>query len=148
MAKKRGGSSVVLTGLIIVVSVSLVLGWTWHSFPGYEVDGGAAVVEKAFYEKQSDLMVEVSGEVVRVIDQVKNNPRHQEFQMRLPTGQLLMVVHKHGFKEWIPLAARDRVTVRGKYQWTEMGGIIRDTQRDSSLDRMHGWIRHEGERYD
>lgn len=146
--KKKGGNSVILTGAIIFISVSLVLGWTWHSFPGYKVDGGAAVVEKAFYDKQSDLMVEVTGEVIRVIDQAKNNPKHQEFQMRLPTGQLLLVVHRNDSNEWIPLAANDMVVVRGRYLWSEMGGIIRDTQRDSSMERMHGWVKHKGERYD
>ena len=148
MTKKRGGNSVILTGIIVVVSVSLVLGWTWHSIPGYEVDAGAHVVEKAFYDRKSNLMVEVSGEILRVMDQVRNNPRHQEFQMRLPTGQLLMVVHKNNIGEWMPLQPRDQVRIRGEYLWSEMGGLVRNTEKDSSMDRRHGWIEHEGERYD
>ena len=147
MTRKRGKHSVILTGIIIFTSVSLILGWTWHSLPGYDVEPGIHVVEKAFYAKQSGLMVEVNGQVVRLMERDRYNPRHQEFQIRLPNGQLLQVVHQNGGKEWIPLAARDDVTVRGDYQWSELGGVIRGTQRDNSLERRHGWIEHKGKKY-
>lgn len=93
-------------------------------------------------------MVEVTGKIVRVIEQEKTNPRYQEFQMRLPNGQLLLVLHKNGIKEWIPLQPRRDVTVRGNYQWTELGGIVRDTQKDNSMERRHGWVEYDGKRYD
>jgi hypothetical protein len=147
MPKKKGKSSPVLTVGIVAVAVLIVLGWTWHSVPGYDVEPGAHVVEKAFYAKQSDIMVEVDGEVVRTIRPMEGNEGHQEFQMRLPNGQLILVVHEHRSGEPAPVTERDRVTVRGNYQWTELGGIIRGTHRDSSMQRRHGWIELEGKRY-
>ena len=50
-----------LTVGIVVVAISIVLGWSWHSIPGYRVEPGMHIVEQAFYEQRSDIMVEVSG---------------------------------------------------------------------------------------
>lgn len=147
MPKKKGNTSTFLTVGIIFVAVSIVLGWTWHSLPGYDVEPGVHVVEKAFYAKQSGLMVEVDGEVVRAMRPVEGNRGHQEFQMRMPNGQLILVVHEHGSGDPVPIGGGDTVTVRGQYQWTESGGLIRGTHRDSSMERRHGWIELKGERY-
>lgn len=148
MTKKKRRSSGILTSAIIVISLSLVLGWGWFSLPGYKVEPGVHIVEKAYYEKQSDLMVEVAGEVVRTVQPGEGNEGHQEFQMRLPNGQLLLVVRNTSDGSRIPVEVNDMVTVRGEYQWSELGGIIHDAQRDYSLDRRHGWIELDGERYD
>ena len=147
MPKKKGRKSTYLTVGIVAVSLSIILGWTWHSIPGYSPTPGVHVIEQAFYEKRSDIMVEVSGEVVRAIRPVRGNESYQEFQMRLPNGQLLLVVHDAGLGDRVPLKAHDAVTVRGSYQWTELGGAIYGTQRDSSLKRLHGWIMHKGKKY-
>ncbi len=48
----------------------------------------------------------------------------------------------------MPLEAGDRVTVRGNYQWSELGGVIHGAQRDYSLERMHGWVELDGKKYD
>ena len=148
MTRKKGRDPGILSGLIIFAALSVILGWGWHSLPGYDVEPGVHVVERAFYDKQSDLMVEVTGEIVRVVRPVKGNEGHQEFQLRLPNGQLLLVVRNTSAEDRIPLETSDKVTVRGNYQWSELGGVIHGTQRDYSLDRMHGWIEHDGKKYD
>lgn len=133
---------------VLVVPALLAAGWFWHSTPAYEVSVGSHIVEKAFYNQQSDLMVEVDGQVVRVVTADRGDSSLQWFQMRTPTGQHLMVAHDFGIEGPIPLSPLDAVTVRGRYEWTESGGTIRKTERDSSLERMHGWIEFNGRRYD
>ena len=146
--KKKGSNSVVLTAIIVFTSASLMAGWSWHSIPGYELSAGNHVVEKAYYQKQTGLMVEVSGQVVRVLGSGENDDALQWFQMRTPAGQRLLVAHDEGIAGPIPLSPRDDVTVRGLYEWTESGGTIRHTERDISLARQHGWIEHEGRKHD
>ena len=148
MVKKKGRNSVLTTALIIGASASLMAGWTWHSIPGYEVESGNHVAEKAFYDHRSELMVEVNGEVIRLLSAGDVDNSLQWFQMRTPEGQHLLVGHDFGYGDPIPLTPKDRVTVRGGYEWTESGGIIRHTERDHSLNRLHGWIVHEGKKYD
>ena len=144
--KKKGRFPVITTAIIIGTAVSLMAGWSWHSVPGYQVEAGNHVVEKAFYENRSDLMVEVSGQVVRVLGDGGNGM--QWFQVRTPNGQHLLVYHDYGNDEPIPLSARDQVVVRGDYDWSESGGTIRRTERDLSLERLHGWVEHKGKKYD
>ena len=146
--KKKGSNSVVLTTIIVFVSASIMAGWSWHSIPGYELSAGNHVAEQAYYEKQSGLMVEVSGQVVRVLGSGENGDALQWFQMRTPVGQRLTVAHDGGLSDPIPLSPRDDVVVRGLYEWTESGGTIRNTERDFSLARQHGWIEHDGRKYD
>ena len=148
MTRKKGRNPGILSGIIIFAALSLVLGWTWHSMPGYEVESGVHVVEKAFYAKQSDLMVEVTGEVVRIVRPVEGNEGHQEFQLRLPNGQLLLVVRNTDARDRAPIKAHDKVTIRGDYQWSELGGVIHGAQRDYSMDRRHGWVEVDGKKYD
>ena len=145
---KRGKGPSFLSAGIVLTAVSLVAGWTWHSQPGYNLEAGAHVVERAFYSQESDLMVEVTGQVVRLIQPENLGPDLQQFQMRTPAGQLLLVEHNTSGFSHVPVGIRDEVTVRGNYQWSELGGIIDGTQRDTSLKRRHGWIEHEGTKYD
>lgn len=145
--KKKGRHSVVTTAIIVIIAVSLVAGWSLHSIPGYHVEPGNHVAEKAFYDHHSDLMVEVSGEVVRILGKEGDDKRLQWFQMRTPEGQYLLVGHDNGLANPIPLSARDSVIVRGIYQWTESGGTIRGTHKDNTLARRHGWVEHKGKKY-
>lgn len=144
--KKKGKSTVVTTAIIVGTSVMLVAGWSLHSIPGYKVEPGNHVAERAFYDQQTDLMVEVNGEVVRLLGQ-GGDSRMQWFQIRTPEGQYLLVGHDNGLAKPIPLAAKDAVTVRGLYEWTESGGTIRGTQKDVTLARRHGWVEHKGKKY-
>ena len=57
------------------------------------------------------------------------------------------VRHDSGRADQIPLKAKDQGTVRGTYEWTESGGTIRNTQKDKSLARRHGFIEHKGKKY-
>ena len=70
------------------------------------------------------------------------------FQLRTPGGQYIMVNHENNPSDPLPISPRDQVTVRGRYEWTELGGTIRMTNRDNSLQRRHGWIEYEGKRFD
>lgn len=146
--KKKGKSSFVTTVIIIVVAVSIVAGWSWHSIPNYSLNPGFQSVEKAYYEKRSDFMVEVTGAVVRILSASGGGPGLQRFTIRLENGQVLQVNHEHGKTDTIPLAAHDVVRVRGEYFWTETGGTIHGTAYDPSLRRQHGWVEHNGKKYD
>jgi len=145
--KTRIGRWVAATGG--VVAVVLALGWYWQSRPGsgYEVEHGFAVVEHAFYDQRSGFMTEVTGRVVRILTANRKNASSQDFVIRLENGQSLLIGHDHSAGGKIPLAVGDRVTVRGEYSWSETGGTIRKTRRDLSPERRHGFVEHDGKRY-
>jgi hypothetical protein len=120
----------------------------WQFLPGYQVEPGFATVQDAFRDHQSGMMVEVSGNVVRILRDDKDDRRNQKFIIRLTNGQSLLVIHDQVAGERVPVAINDSVLVRGEYRWSETGGTVHFTRRDHSLHRLHGWIEHQGRRYD
>jgi hypothetical protein len=132
---------------ISVLAVLAAGAWWWQSRPGYEVEAGFATVEDAFRARQSGIMTEVTGTVARILLDDKDDLRNQKFIIRLPNDQSVLVVHDQKAGGRVPLSVGDTVLVRGEYMWTETGGTLRNTQRDFSQRRLHGWIDHEGNRY-
>jgi len=132
---------------ITVLAVLAAGAWWWQARPGYEVEAGFAVVEDAFRSRQSSIMAEVTGTVARVLLDDKDDLRNQKFIIRLPNDQSVLVVHDQKAGRRVPVSVGDTVLVRGEYMWTETGGTLRNTQRDFSPRRLHGWIDHKGDRY-
>jgi hypothetical protein len=131
------------------VAVLAAAGWYWQSRPGsgYTVELGFAPLEHAYHDQRTDFMSEVSGAVVRIVVDEKGDAPHQKFFIRLENGQTVLVVHDLEAGGKIPLAINDRVTVRGEYSWSETGGTLQRTERDLSTQRRHGFVEHEGKRY-
>jgi hypothetical protein len=113
-------------------------------------DGGRAdqVLAEAFEYRESDVQVQGSGTVTRILPDDNDGSRHQRFILELASGQTLLVAHN------IDLAARvaslevgDRVEFSGEYAWNERGGVIHWTHRDPAGHHVDGWIRHDGNTY-
>jgi hypothetical protein len=139
------------TWIIAVIAIALALvalALVWQSRPGYEVRSGFAAVQDAHRHRQTGFMAEVEGIVARILMDDREDRRNQKFTIRLTNGQMLLVIHDQEAAGRVPLSVGDTVLVRGEYVWTEMGGTLRHTQRDYSTRRLHGWIDHQGERYD
>jgi hypothetical protein len=130
------------------VAVLVVAGGYWQSRPGsgYTVELGFPALEQAYYNRQTGFMSEVSGTVVRFLVDEKGASL-QKFFIRLENGQTVLVIHDLKAGGRIPLAVNDQVKVRGEYSWSETGGTLQNTERDLSPQRRHGFVEHEGKRY-
>ena len=146
--KKKVLGRWVLTAAGVLV-VLWALGWYWQSRPGsgYTVEHGFAAVEHAFYDRRSGFMTEVSGNVTRILKASKDRGGSQDFVIQLENGLSLLIVHESSASRRVPLAIGDRVTVRGEYTWSETGGTVKHTRRDLSPKRRHGFVEHDGKRY-
>ncbi len=109
---------------------------------------GAAAIEAAYEAQQSDLWVEATGRVERLLPDDRDGSRHQRFIVRLESGRTVLIAHN------IDLAPRlddlqrgDRVRFRGEYEWNPRGGVIHWTHHDPSGRRAGGWIELDGQRY-
>ena len=134
-------------GIFAVAAVVAALYFVWQSRPGYSIEPGFATVQDAYRYRQTGIMAEVTGSVTRILRFDKDAPHLQQFVIRMQNGQSVMVVHNRDSGGEVPLAIGDEVLVRGEYVWGETGGTIRNTERDYSTQRRHGWIVHKGERY-
>jgi len=102
----------------------------------------------AFEDHRSNVQVQGSGHVTRVLPDDNRGSRHQRFIVRLSSGQTLLVAHNIDLANRITsLAAGDSVEFNGEYEWSAQGGVIHWTHRDPQRNHMDGWIKHNGRTY-
>lgn len=133
--------------LIFGFAVVLFIG----SFYQAEVDRKAlnAITAESLYEnRQSDVQLEISGEVTRLLPDDNDGSRHQRFIIELPSGLTLLVAHNIDLAPRIDnLQVGDEVDLYGEYVWNDQGGVLHWTHHDPANKHPHGWIRHDDNLY-
>jgi hypothetical protein len=59
-----------------------------------------------------------------------------------------MVAHNIDLARRIPARAGDTLSLRGRYEWNERGGVIHWTHHDPQGREQGGWIRSDGILYE
>jgi hypothetical protein len=129
-------------------AILIFMGSFYDPEPQNNVSSPAGSVEQLFEQQQSDVQIEVSGTVIRLLSDDNEGSRHQRFIIELPSSQTLLIVHN------IDLAPRiddiregDEVRVYGEYIWNDKGGLIHWPHHDPANRHPHGWIRHQDRLY-
>ncbi len=148
----------VRAGLVIAL---LVLGLLWLQrerastlFPS-GVEGGIAVqtseelrrIRTAYEQQTSDVLVEASGRVIRLLEPDLRGARHQRFITELADGHTLLLSHNIDLASPVPLRVGDEVRFRGVYEWNPQGGVVHWTHADPGGEEAGGWILHRGVTY-
>lgn len=134
------------------------LGVEQHSRTGNAPDAapqaklGRAPVNQALFSamenRLSDVQLEATATVVKVLADDNDGSRHQRFLIRAGSGQTVLVAHNIDLAPRVAgLAAGDQVTIYGEYEWNAKGGVIHWTHHDPAGRHVGGWIRHEGKTY-
>jgi hypothetical protein len=111
-------------------------------------DSAASALATAFQNQQSNVQVQASGRVTKVLADDNDGSQHQRFIVQLASGQTVLVAHN------IDLASRiasiekgDSVEFYGEYEWNAKGGVVHWTHRDPERRHVDGWIKHNGRTY-
>lgn len=103
---------------------------------------GDDVIGRAFRNHESDVPVEGTGTVIRVLSDDREGSPHQRFVLRLASGQTLLVVHNLDIAQRVPeLAVGDEIAFKGEYVWDERGGLVHWTHHDPSGRHQTGYLR-------
>lgn len=109
---------------------------------------GAAQISSAYENRLSNLQVEGSGLVEKVLRDDLEGSRHQRIILRISESQTVLIAHN------IDLAPRieninkgDRLDFFGEYEWNNKGGVIHWTHRDPGGKHVDGWLKHQGKLY-
>ena len=134
--------------IIFGFAILIFMGSFYEPAPQNNPPATASNIEHLIEQRQSDVQIEVSGTVTRLLSDDNDGSRHQRFIIELASGQTLLIVHN------IDLAPRiddiregDEVRVYGEYIWNDKGGLIHWTHHDPANRHPHGWIRHQDRLY-
>ena len=105
-------------------------------------------VEAAFQDERSGIMLEAAGRVQRVLEDDREGSRHQRFVLALPSDHTVLVAHNIYLAPRVPLAAGDKISLYGQYEWNDRGGVIHWTHHDPDGRHEGGWIDFGGRRYE
>lgn len=107
----------------------------------------AGAVEAAYAAQRSGVWVEIGGQVMRVLSDDNEGSRHQRFILKLASGHTVLVAHNIDLAERIPVSRNDPVSLRGRYEWNDRGGVVHWTHHDPQRRGAGGWIRYRNETY-
>ena len=110
--------------------------------------GGEQALDAAFANRRSDIQVQGSGRVSKILDDDNKGSRHQRFIVQLASGRTVLVAHNIDLADRVAsIKSGDSVEFFGEYEWNERGGVIHWTHRDPQGVHEGGWIKHRGRTY-
>lgn len=121
--------------------------------PAVEASAGHArevesALEQAIRQRAHDVQVEGSGTVIKLLRDDLDGSRHQKFLLRIPSGQVLLIVHNIDLAPRIDgLRAGGIVDFSGEYVWNEKGGLVHWTHHDPAGQHESGWLKYAGREY-
>ena len=142
-----------LKKLWIILALGLALYGLYESNPSFiksftEQSSAEDQLLSAYENRQSNLPVEGSGVVVKILPDDLQGSRHQRFILRLSSGQTVLIVHNIDLAPRVPaLREGDRVEFRGEYEWNSKGGVIHWTHHDPNGRHVPGWLKYNGQTY-
>ena len=103
---------------------------------------------RAIASRKSNVQLQGSGVVKRVLRDDNVGSRHQRFIIQLPAGQTVLIAHNIDLAPRIPsIKVGDRVAFCGVYEWNVRGGVMHWTHHDPAGRHTPGWLSHNGRTY-
>ena len=143
----KNRQSIIFVLLAVLILASFYERGYFNRGGGVETEG-AAKISSAYENRLSNLQVEGSGLVEKVLRDDLEGSRHQRIILRISDSQTVLIAHN------IDLAPRienikkgDRLDFFGEYEWNNKGGVIHWTHRDPGGKHVDGWLKHQGKLY-
>lgn len=88
-----------------------------------------------------------NGKIVQNLKDDNKGSRHQKFLISPSKGITLLVAHNIDLASPIPISIGDTISLYGRYEWNNRGGVIHWTHHDPKGKKKGGWINVNGKVY-
>ncbi len=103
-------------------------------------------ISSAYKNKQSDIQVEATGKVVKILSDDKEGSRHQRFIVKVADNLTILIAHNIDLAPRAKVLAGDMISFSGEYEWNKKGGVVHWTHHDPRGKHQDGWIEVNGNR--
>jgi len=108
----------------------------------------AASIKSAYENHQTDVQVQGTGTVIKILKDDNKGSRHQRFILKLSSGQTILIAHNIDLAPRInSISKGDRLSFYGEYEWNKKGGVVHWTHHDPKNRHVDGWLKHNGRTY-
>ena len=127
---------------------NLVIACLAASFTAFSQVQASDAVAKAFSGHQTELFLQDSGKVVRILADDNDGSRHQRFIVETNSGITVLIVHNIDLAPRLDSLSLDEVvSFRGEYIWNAQGGLVHWTHHDPDKKITGGWLLYRGKYY-
>jgi len=106
-----------------------------------------ALLADSYKQKKSKIWMEVKVKVTRLLADDNDGSRHQKFIVESASGLSVLVSHNIDLADRVPVSRGDEITLRGRYEWSDRGGVLHWTHHDPRGNIEGGWIKFDGQTY-
>lgn len=135
---------------IVVVAVIAVYQYFQNnqtaSLPQNEQHNGTSDIRQ-IEDWRSGQWVQLDATVSRLLSDDNEGSRHQRFIIKPGGKQTLLVAHNIDLARRIPIRKGDTISLRGRYEPNNRGGVVHWTHHDPR-GGPGGWIEYNGKRYE
>jgi uncharacterized protein YoaH (UPF0181 family) len=98
-------------------------------------------------DTEASFWVTLDAQVIKTLRDDTKGSQHQRFLIEPSKGMTLLVAHNIDLADKVPLAKGDNITLRGRYEWNNKGGVVHWTHHDPRGKKAGGWIKAAGKTY-
>ena len=125
--------------------IYILLGFTFLHWSNF---ANATSLNEAYKNHQSNVQVQGSGIVIRILNDDNKGSRHQKFILKLSTGITILIAHNIDLAPRVNLISKgDTIQFYGEYEWNKKGGVVHWTHKDPNGHHVDGWLKHKGKTY-
>lgn len=121
-----------------------------HSKPAFSGSTQQQIIQEirnASNNPDSQFWVSVQGKVIKLLKDDLKGSKHQKFLIKIAPDLTLLISHNIDLAPRVPIRKNDLISLRGRYEWNNRGGLIHWTHHDPKGKKKGGWIRLNNKDY-